>query len=93
MVIEPPGDARRGRVLEVDDGVLIAGELALIEEGSGAMHQAVVVVGGGRRDALAVETREEGGGAGSIEALVVVEDPNLHVGALLLVEKANGWNC
>ena len=45
-MIEPPGDVRRGGVLEVDDGVLVAGELALVKERAGAMDQAVVLVGG-----------------------------------------------
>ena len=61
MVIEPPGDVWRRRIFEVDDGVLVAGKLGLIEERTGAMHQAVVLVIGPRSNALAVETREQGG--------------------------------
>ena len=56
VVIEPPGDARRGRVLEVDDRVLVARELALVEERAGAVHQPVVVVGGAVRDATRGES-------------------------------------
>ncbi len=41
-MIEPPGDARRGRVFEVDDGVLVAGEFALVKERAGAMDEAVI---------------------------------------------------
>ena len=61
MMVEPPCDLGRGRVLEVDDGVFIAGKLALVEERAGAMHQAVIFVAGVGGDALAVETREERG--------------------------------
>ena len=71
VMVEPPGDARRGAVLEIDDGVFVAGEFALVKERAGAMHQAVVLV------ALAVEARKERGRAGSIEAFVVIEDANL----------------
>jgi hypothetical protein len=59
MVVEPPGDARRGRVLEVDDGVLIAGEVGLLKERAGAVDEAVVLVERVGGDALAVEAREE----------------------------------
>ena len=49
MMIEPPGDPRRGRVFEIDDGVFVAGKLALVEERAGAMHQPVILVAGVRR--------------------------------------------
>jgi hypothetical protein len=37
-MVEPPGDLRRRRVFEVNDGVLVAGELRLIKQRPGAMH-------------------------------------------------------
>ena len=77
MVIEPPCDARRGRVLEVDDSVLVACELAFVKECAGAVNQAVVGVGRAGVDALAMEPREQRCGACPIEALVVIEDANL----------------
>ena len=77
VMVEPPGDARRGAVLEIDDGVFVAGEFALVKERAGAMHQAVVLVAGAGGNALAVEARKERGRAGSIEAFVVIEDANL----------------
>jgi hypothetical protein len=76
MVVEPPGDARRGRVFEVDDGVLVAAKLALIEERSGAMRQAVVLVGGAGGNAFTVKAREQGSRAGSVKAFVVIKDAN-----------------
>jgi len=79
VVIEPPGDARRSRVLEVDDGVLVASKLAFVEERAGAVNEAVVGVRRVGLDALAVKAREQRSRAGSIEAFVVVENANLQV--------------
>ena len=76
MVVEPPCDFRRGRVLEIDDSVLIARELALVKERAGAMNEAMVFVRGVGRDALAVKARKEGRRAGSVKAFVVIEDAN-----------------
>ena len=61
MVIEPPGNAWRGRIFEVHDGVFVARKLALVEERAGAMNEAVVLVRCARGDALAVKAREERG--------------------------------
>ena len=61
MMVEPPGNARRGRVFEVDDGVLVAGKLTLVKERAGAVHQPVKLVLRVRLDALAVEAREQRG--------------------------------
>ena len=40
MVIEPPGDAGRWGIFEVDDGVFVAGEVGFVEKGAGAMDEA-----------------------------------------------------
>ena len=76
MVVEPPGDLGRGRVFEVDDGILVAGELALVKKHAGAVHQALILIAGPRRDTLTVEAREERGRAGSIKAFIVIKDAN-----------------
>ena len=39
VMIEPPGDLGRTGVLEIDDGVLVAVELLLVEKRAGAMDQ------------------------------------------------------
>src|SRR5690349_7054670 len=75
VMIEPPGDARRGGVLEVHNGVFVAREILLVKERAGAVHQAVIFVGGIFGYALAVEAREQRSRAGAIETLVVIEDP------------------
>ena len=80
MMVEPPGDLRRGRILEVDNRVLVAGKLALIKQRASPMHQPVIIVGGVLRDALAMEPRKQRCGTGPVETLVVVEhfDPQPH---------------
>jgi hypothetical protein len=77
VMVEPPGNPWRGGVLEVDDGVLVAGEVGFVEEGSGAVDEAVVGVGSVFCNALAVKAGEEGRGAGSVKTLVVVEDSDV----------------
>jgi hypothetical protein len=58
VVIEPPRDFRRAGILEIDDGVFVAGEIGLIEEGAGPVDEATELVGGAGVDALLVETAE-----------------------------------
>src|SRR3954464_9045280 len=75
MMVEPPGDARGGRVFEVDDGVVaVFAEPRFIEKRTGAMLEAEVVEGRGRADALVMEAREEGSRAGAIETIVVIQN-------------------
>ena len=82
VMVEPPGDAVRRGIFEVDDGILIAGKIRFIKEGSSAVDQAVITVGSILRDAFAMKAREERRGAGSVETLVVIEDSDVQkVGA------------
>jgi hypothetical protein len=76
VVVEPPGNAWRGGVLEIYDGVLVAGKVLLVEERPGAVHQAVELVTGALGDALAMESRKQRGRTGSVETFVVIEDAN-----------------
>jgi len=75
VVIEPPRDAGRGGILEVDDGVLAVDEGSFIEQRPGAVHQSEVGEVPRGADGFAVEAREQGCGAGAVEAMVVVEHP------------------
>jgi hypothetical protein len=77
MMIEPPGNFRRGGVFEIDDCVLIARELAFVKESPGAMDQTVVGVGRALGDAFAMEARKQRGRASSVKALIVIKDANL----------------
>jgi hypothetical protein len=61
MVIEPPRNPGRGRILEVHDGILVAGKLALIEERAGAVHQAVILIACPGGNSLTVKSREQRG--------------------------------
>jgi hypothetical protein len=83
VMVEPPGDARRGAVLEIDDGVFVAGKVALVKERAGAVDESLICVGDlaaeAGSDDLAIESREERRGTGSIEALVVVKNANLQI--------------
>jgi hypothetical protein len=76
VMVKPPGNFGRSRILEVDDCVFVAGKIALVEESAGAMDEAVVLVAGPGGDALAVKAREERSRAGPIEAFVVIKDAN-----------------
>ncbi len=80
VVIEPPGNAGRRGIFEVDNGVFVAGEFSLVEEGAGAVNEAVVFVIGARMDALLVEPAEERSRAGTVKTLVVIKDPDLQDG-------------
>jgi hypothetical protein len=78
MVIEPPGEAGRGEVLEVDDGVFAGAEVGGGDASVGLVGESAILVGGGGADALAMEPGEDRGGAGSVEALVVMQDAKEH---------------
>ncbi len=82
MMIEPPGNFRRGRIFEIDNGVFVAGKVAFLKKGPGAMDEAVVFVLVVLPYALAMEAGEERSRAGSIKALVVIQDANLQCATL-----------
>src|ERR1700680_4271438 len=74
VMVEPPRDPGGTGVFEIDDGILVSVEIGFVEERSGAMQEAGEDEVGVFANALAIEAREQGGGASSVEALVVVED-------------------
>src|SRR5664279_1045512 len=78
MVIEPPRDAWRRRIFEIDNGVLVTNEFGFIEQRPGAMHQADILEFGVLANSLPVKSREECRRTGSVKTLVVVKDPYLH---------------
>ena len=74
-MVEPPRHARRGRVLEVDDRILVGLlEPALVIKSACTMHEPLVLERVGRADALAMKAREQRRRAGSVKTFVVVED-------------------
>src|SRR5882672_7158923 len=77
MMIEPPGDLGRSGVFEVDNRVLVSNEISFIEERSGAVHKAMVLIAGILANALAMKTGKKRSRAGPIETLVVIENANV----------------
>jgi len=84
VVVEPPGDARRSRVLEVHDGVLVAVELGLVEQAAGAVHQPAEDELGVAADALTIEARKQRRARRPVKTLVVKEHPDAHPEPLFL---------
>src|SRR5207244_411096 len=74
VMIEPPGDFRRAGVLEIDDGIFPAVEFGFIEERTGTVQQSAENEVGILPNALLIETRKQGGRAGTVETLIVIED-------------------
>jgi hypothetical protein len=77
VVIEPPGNLRRRRILEIHDGVFIACKVGFVEKRAGAVHQSVVFIFGIVRDALAMKAGKKRSRTGSVETFVVIENANL----------------
>ena len=75
MMIEPPGEARIGGVLEVHDGVDVAGKQAGVEPLRGFGRQAGEVELGVGRKLGVLEPREERRGGGSGEQMAVQTYP------------------
>ena len=79
-MVEPPVNARRRRVLEVDNGVLtITGKPVLVEQRARAVHQAAIVKRRCSADALLMKLCEERSRAGPIEAVVVIKDAAIQI--------------
>ena len=75
MVIEPPRDLRRVRVLEVHDHILVAVEQPALPGIRGAVRHTAEMEFGGSVEAFTVEAVEERGGGGAIEAAIVETEP------------------
>src|SRR3974390_1564971 len=77
-MVKPPDDARRGRILEIDNGVLVAREFGFVEERARAMHQPHVFELHMLTDALAIKAGKQRSRTGPVKTLVVVKNPDLH---------------
>jgi hypothetical protein len=82
VVVEPPGDFGRAGIFEVDNGVLVAIELLLVEEGTGAMEQPGVDEVHIAADSFAVKTGEQGGRASPVKTFVVIKNPHSQISFL-----------
>src|ERR1700731_2300297 len=74
MMVEPPCNFRRVRILEIDDGILLTVEMRFVKQRSSAMEQPGKLKVHIAADALAVEAGEERRRRRSVETLVVVEN-------------------
>ena len=74
MVIKPPRDLRRGRILEIYDRILVTGEVALIEQRTRTMQQSAEDEFRIVPDPLLVETRKQCRRASPIKTLVVIKN-------------------
>src|ERR1700722_2473524 len=90
MVVEPPSEFGRAGILEIDDGVFVAVEGAVLEGLRGFVRHAGVEEFGGGVDALAIEARENRGGRCSVEALVVEANPDSQF-PLPAAKPSPGW--
>jgi hypothetical protein len=84
MVVEPPGDLGRRRVLEVDDRILVSREILLVKERTSTMQEAKIFEAGIITDSLGIEAREQGCGCRAVKTFVVKEDPDLQDSSWLL---------
>jgi hypothetical protein len=74
MMVEPPGNLGRAGVLEVDDRIFVTIEMRFVKQRSGSMQEAGKNKVRITADALAVKAGEERRGAGSVKALVMIEN-------------------
>ena len=75
VVIEPPGDFGRTGILEIDDGILVAVKLLLVEKRTRTMQQAGVDEVHIAADSFPVEAGEQGCRGSPVKTLVVIKDP------------------
>src|SRR5260370_29036192 len=98
VMVEPPGDLGIGRVLEIDDGVLVASEQAVVEKlrgfvGEARVHELRIRVEGPFKEAA-----EKGCRRRAVETVVVIEDSYPHAvgenltACLNTIENAIGEN-
>src|SRR6185437_9839534 len=92
VVVEPPGDAGIGAVLEIHNGVVAGGELGGIEKRAGGVAEAAVLELRLAASA-AIEFGENGGGGGAVKAMIVEKDPNVGQKTLLRAQDKDplGW--
>ena len=76
MVVEPPRERRMGRVLEIDDGVLIAVEQTVLKKLIGLVRHAGVLEAGEGVQMVVIELAEEGSRGRAVEAMVMVKYAN-----------------
>ena len=77
-MIEPPGQLFRRRILEIDDGVLVAIEHGFIKQVARTMQQTGVTDISIRVDSFIVETRKGCRRSNAVEAVAVIKHAKFH---------------
>src|SRR5579859_5517561 len=79
VMVEPPGQLWVARVLEVDNGILVAIEEAVFKCLGGFVGHAGVGEARPGVERPFHETAEESGRRGAVETMIVIQNPNQHV--------------
>src|SRR5690348_2059200 len=77
-MVEPPGQLRRRRVLEVHNGVFVAIENRPFERLRRAVNHSAITEFRIFADAFAIETRKDSGGSSTVEALIMEANADFH---------------
>jgi hypothetical protein len=75
VMVKPPGDPGRRRILEVDDRVLVSVKILFIEQRTGAMDQAGELEIDAGTDAFAVKAGKQRRRSSAVKTFAVKEDP------------------
>jgi hypothetical protein len=72
MMVEPPRQARVGRIFEIDDRVFVAVKLIFVKGVAGAVHRRRVENLGVRVDLCAVKFGKKRGGRNAVKTISVI---------------------
>src|SRR6185437_7308562 len=75
MMVKPPGNLRRSRILKVDNGIFIAVKIGFIKERACTMHQPCELEVHIRSDAFAIEAGKQRRRGCSVKTFAVKKDP------------------
>jgi large-conductance mechanosensitive channel len=78
MMVEPPGEPRVGRILEIDDGIHIAIEKPILKELGRFVSQAGEFKIGAWSVFIAVKTAKVSRRGSTVETVVVIENSHPH---------------
>jgi hypothetical protein len=78
MMIEPPGEPRVGRILEIHDGIYIAVKETVPEQLGGPVRKPREFERCLGRELGFVKPAEERGGSGAVETMVVIQNSHPH---------------
>src|ERR1043165_4137295 len=87
MMVEPPRQTVRGRVFEINDGVLVAVEHLFVKERARAMQEARGFNIRRRGDARFVEARENRRRGHAVKTVAVIKDAKFHESDVCLSPK------